>query len=471
MTFHPIQCVHCEYKAPWPNYMRKHILRFHKAVRDNLCHLCDFKAFIYEDLSHHLRQKHQVLINPHPNRDQIEDIEIVKDNRELTHLDARTSKASYWSPSEKRLSVPEPSVDPKTRAEILERILSLDTELSQLQQQKIKVVENNQSDGEDDPHIEALDAGLEDDQELLAEEDEDEQEPSAEEEDPVKAESELSGDELNDQPIEEEEENDPGVSSEEDESVKEKYKELINYEDGDLVAKEETDSDEVETDSSEGASPRKKRRKAEESGESKRLEEKAKNEIPSEEEKTDPSERAPQRKKRRPRKERREQSGESASTRWRNSGEKPVCPICQKVPGRDRLTSHLQIHNTERNYICHICRADFNSENYLKKHVKRVHQSLEEDLPCSHCGEMFSRTSALEQHVLMQHSPAECRLCDKVLESQLELKTHLKEEHDTKWTKPGADWICELCGKVTSKYFCFLFSQIFLFRFWAARTV
>ena len=131
--------------------------------------------------------------------------------------------------------------------------------------------------------------------------------------------------------------------------------------------------------------------------------------------------------------------------------------------GRDRLTSHLQIHNTERNYICHICRADFNSENYLKKHVKRVHQSLEEDLPCSHCGEMFSRTSALEQHVLMQHSPAECRLCDKVLESQLELKTHLKEEHDTKWTKPGADWICELCGKVTSKYILkrAIFQQLF----------
>ena len=451
VTFHPIQCQYCEYKAPWPNYMKKHILRCHKAVRDNLCHLCDFKAFIYEDLSHHLRQKHQLLTNPHPNRDQIEDIEIVKDNRELTSFTLPTLKASETSPG-----AVEQSVDPKTRADILERILSLDTELSKLKQEKIekKVIEKDHDEGEDDLNIEDQETSPEEDQDL-----------STGENDPAEVESERDGDELND-PFEEEDENDPGVSAKE-----EKYEGLTAYEDDDLVirtkaevkfeeedqqidikledpgfdseaemeewtpeeSKVEADSTKLKSDPPAEISPRKAEDLENLSHESES------EDLSSEEKNYSPEEVIPRKKRNRK---------ADYLQNWRNAGEKPVCPICQKVLGRGRLNSHLQIHNTERNFICEFCRADFNSAHYLQKHVKRVHQSQEEELPCSYCGEMFSRRSALQKHVMMLHTPAECKLCDRILESQLELKSHMKQDHHTNWTRPGADWFCELCGKV-----------------------
>ena len=28
LVFHPIHCEYCNYQAPWPNYLKRHILRY-----------------------------------------------------------------------------------------------------------------------------------------------------------------------------------------------------------------------------------------------------------------------------------------------------------------------------------------------------------------------------------------------------------------------------------------------------------
>ena len=110
--------------------MKKHILRWHKAEKDNICHLCDYKTNNYDNLSTHLKRKHKILKNPLPNLDQIENIEIIRNKNDPS--------LAPMEGEERRTSEPAQSVDPDTRREILQRIQRVHSELSHLPETESK---------------------------------------------------------------------------------------------------------------------------------------------------------------------------------------------------------------------------------------------------------------------------------------------------------------------------------------------
>ena len=137
------------------------LLRYHKATRDYKCYLCTYQTRVYQDLSIHLRQQHQVFKNPHPRNDQIDNIEIISEDQRRNQLYSdvctRNRKQKRSKPPRRRDLALE--VDPETKRIIAEKIERANIELAELQESQTEVRGkdigsvglNNNSEDEDDP--------------------------------------------------------------------------------------------------------------------------------------------------------------------------------------------------------------------------------------------------------------------------------------------------------------------------------
>ena len=137
------------------------------------------------------------------------------------------------------------------------------------------------------------------------------------------------------------------------------------------------------------------------------------------------------------------------------------CPICNKtlVSGDKYLLKHIQIHETEdmpkeekdqvlagRNAQCPICKKVLSCEEYVKLHVKTVHDkspSGGKKVQCDICKKSLSCKQYLKLHVKTVHRTPEeqdlmkesekvkCPICAKTLCSKQYIKVHIKKVHET----------------------------------------
>lgn len=147
------------------------------------------------------------------------------------------------------------------------------------------------------------------------------------------------------------------------------------------------------------------------------------------------------------------------------------CEVCSKVFKSDeRLKKHgKRVHET-RPEVCKICNREFPNREYLRRHkeshatqvcsvcgkqVTKLAQHLlihgEKRFSCDKCDRQFAQPAGLIQHRKIAHSaekpevvPTSKRTCycGKVLGSAIALNVHRKQVHGE-----GKCWVCTVCGK------------------------
>ncbi|XP_073829579.1 uncharacterized protein [Musca autumnalis] len=122
------------------------------------------------------------------------------------------------------------------------------------------------------------------------------------------------------------------------------------------------------------------------------------------------------------------------------------CEVChKKFANKTILRTHMEVHESGRDYVCSECGKGFPSENRRKIHERMVHQA---DRVCDQCGKTIHGIYALKMH-LMEHAGYKkpkwpCDECNAELNSHSSLKRHkLIAHHDG-----STVYICSDCGKV-----------------------
>ena len=102
----------------------------------------------------------------------------------------------------------------------------------------------------------------------------------------------------------------------------------------------------------------------------------------------------------------------------------------------------------EKKYPCDICQKKFKRLQYLKLHVKKIHQHP--SFVCDHpqCEMRFFTKAKLHAHK-KTHLVVKCAVCGKSFKSRQVLKTHKNKTHVEKGKSLGSKvWKCTLCPKV-----------------------
>ncbi|KAI6175687.1 hypothetical protein M3Y97_00717300 [Aphelenchoides bicaudatus] len=104
------------------------------------------------------------------------------------------------------------------------------------------------------------------------------------------------------------------------------------------------------------------------------------------------------------------------------------CPICAKcLSSPSALYTHKKTHG-DKIFACPHCPKTFTLKNYLKLHVRQVHQQNDRRHVCRFCEKSFSYAGSLQVH-LRTHTgerPYSCRYCQKAFASQGNLQSHEK---------------------------------------------
>ncbi|PAV73663.1 hypothetical protein WR25_18834 [Diploscapter pachys] len=142
-----------------------------------------------------------------------------------------------------------------------------------------------------------------------------------------------------------------------------------------------------------------------------------------------------------------------------HTGEKPFsCHFCDKrFAQKATLQVHERTHTGERPYQCRYCNKKFAQygtktvheksahlgmklfylqcqfcpktftlKNYLKLHVKQVHEQAERKHICKYCSKSFAYAGSLQVHIRTHtgERPYQCRFCVKAFASQGNLQSH-----------------------------------------------
>ena len=161
------------------------------------------------------------------------------------------------------------------------------------------------------------------------------------------------------------------------------------------------------------------------------------------------------------------------AARWHN-GLTFTCFICEKKCARqDALKLHMKSSHSNEVYQCENCDKPFKRKDKLKYHMKQKHNlCYSEEYPCSKCEIVFNENGKLKMHTETSHQDINyvcsvcslsfpssslleihlssithktnvdlqnfllscfpCTKCDESLESENDLKSHLKEQHGIK---------------------------------------
>ncbi|KAI6187086.1 Zinc finger, C2H2 type family protein [Aphelenchoides besseyi] len=119
------------------------------------------------------------------------------------------------------------------------------------------------------------------------------------------------------------------------------------------------------------------------------------------------------------------------------------CPTCDKLlSSPSALYTHKKTHG-DKVFQCPCCPKTFTLKNYLKLHVRQVHQQNDKRHVCRFCSKSFSYAGSLQVHVRTHtgERPYRCRHCEKAFASQGNLQSH---ERTHTGERP---YICKTCGR------------------------
>ena len=122
------------------------------------------------------------------------------------------------------------------------------------------------------------------------------------------------------------------------------------------------------------------------------------------------------------------------------------CNICNKMFNwRNGLMKHIKIvHQRLNEFFCHVCHRKFGQKFNLNRHMKLVHQGLKE-FSCSVCRKKFSLKSYLKIHIATVHQQLKdhtCDNCQKRFSQKSSLKAHMKTVH-----QGLKNFSCNICHK------------------------
>ncbi|VDM41268.1 unnamed protein product [Toxocara canis] len=119
------------------------------------------------------------------------------------------------------------------------------------------------------------------------------------------------------------------------------------------------------------------------------------------------------------------------------------CPKCSKcLSSPSALYTHKKTHG-EKTFLCDFCPKTFTLKNYLKLHVKQVHEQNERKHICAYCKKSFAYAGSLQVHVRTHtgERPYMCKYCPKAFASQGNLQSH---ERTHTGERP---YSCTQCGR------------------------
>uniref|UniRef100_A0AC35FDS3 C2H2-type domain-containing protein n=1 Tax=Panagrolaimus sp. PS1159 TaxID=55785 RepID=A0AC35FDS3_9BILA len=119
------------------------------------------------------------------------------------------------------------------------------------------------------------------------------------------------------------------------------------------------------------------------------------------------------------------------------------CPKCDKcLSSPSALYTHKKTHG-DKVFHCPCCPKTFTLKNYLKLHVKQVHEQNERKHVCKFCSKSFAYAGSLQVHVRTHtgERPYVCKYCPKAFASQGNLQSH---ERTHTGERP---YNCSQCGR------------------------
>ncbi|XP_069102139.1 zinc finger protein 888-like [Argopecten irradians] len=136
-----------------------------------------------------------------------------------------------------------------------------------------------------------------------------------------------------------------------------------------------------------------------------------------------------------------------------------LCHICGKCfDRRVYLWKHLQIHNSEKQFVCHLCGMSFRQAAALVHHSK-LHKATKQ-FKCPVCDKRFDVRRYLVKHVRthVKDNLFQCTSCDKTFRTQEYLNNHMRKHlsdkvksNFRKLPKVKEVYKCDVCNKIFDK--------------------
>ncbi|XP_076039915.1 uncharacterized protein LOC143024725 [Oratosquilla oratoria] len=132
------------------------------------------------------------------------------------------------------------------------------------------------------------------------------------------------------------------------------------------------------------------------------------------------------------------------------------CKVCHKLFKHQRyLVDHSRLHSGHGMHHCKICNQSFLRRNHLAQHLQ-VHDKSKPAFTCHLCNQSYKRKKDVLTHLRKRHNEEDTKLevkpfmkegfpcteCEKVLDTQLQLRFH-RVSHEA--TKPP--YICRECQR------------------------
>jgi len=108
------------------------------------------------------------------------------------------------------------------------------------------------------------------------------------------------------------------------------------------------------------------------------------------------------------------------------------CDECGKIySNTKRLREHKSVVHSNKQLLCDICCKVFKCPSYLASHIRRFHNSVDEENDCDQCGKVFKSKNKLYLHNMAVHTIENipCSVCGKVSRNSYLLKKHIKHNH------------------------------------------